>query len=188
MTDVRPLVFVAAAVTGLAVVGPLPTWSGLAHHTALPPLDLFADVRVLLAEAPSYPWFVVGLVAAIAVRTLVLAAILGALHRAGLTRIATFYAVALVPALVAGALGFAGVAAVYSLFLWIGAAVALVTVLAIGPGPWRGPPTRLYRPARAAIAGYLVALLVVSLGSAQGSDATRVALGASAPDDEGPPP
>jgi hypothetical protein len=177
VTDVRPLVVVAAVVTGLAVTGALPTWSGLAHHTALPPLDLFADVRVLLAEAPSYPAFVAGLAAAVAVRTVVLAAVLGALHRPGLARIARFYGLALVPALVAGALGFAGVAAVYSPFLWVGAAVALVTAVALAPGPWQGPPNRLYRPAaRTAVVGYLAALLVVSLGSALGSAAARVAL------------
>jgi hypothetical protein len=176
VTDVRPLVAVAAVVTGLAAVGVLPTWSGLAHQTALPPLDLFADVRVLLAEARSYPSFVAGLVAAVAVRTLVLAAVLGVLHRAGLARCAGFYGVALVPALVAGSLGFAGVAAVYSLFLWAGAAVALVTAVAMGPVPWK-PPARWHRPgARVAVAGYLAALMVVSLGSALGSPAARVAL------------
>jgi hypothetical protein len=176
VTDVRPLVVVAAAVTLLVVVGALPAWAGLAHHTALPPLDLFADVRVLLAEAPSYPWFVAGLAASVAARTLVLAAVLGALHRPGLARIAKFYAVALVPALVSGALGFAGVAAVYSTFLWIGVAVALVAAVAMGPRPWR-PPARWDRPgARAAVAAYLVALLVVSLGSALGSTVARVAL------------
>lgn len=178
MTDNRPLVVVAAAVSALAAVGLLPSGPGLAHHVALPPLDLFADVRVLLAEAPSYPWFVAGLVVSVAARSVVMAAMLGALHGDGVARAAAFYGAALVPALVAGSLGFAGVAAVYSLFLWIGVAVALVVAVVMGPMPWRGtPPRRWYRRgARVAVAGYLGALLVVSLGSAGGSGLVRVGL------------
>ena len=37
----------------------------LAHEVALPPLDFFADVRVLMARASSIPLFVIGVVAAL---------------------------------------------------------------------------------------------------------------------------
>lgn len=170
--DLRPLAVVAAAVSVLAVGGALPVWAGLAHHVALPPLDLAADVRVLLAEAPSYPAFAAGLAVAVAARAVVLAAVLGALDRAGLRRGLAFYGVALVPALAAGVLGFSGVAAVYALFLWAGAALALTTALALGPVPWAGRGG----DGRPVVLAYLGGLLVVSLASTLAGAALQVAL------------
>ena len=172
--DHLPLVAVAAAVTGLVAAGALPAWAGLAHHVALPPLDLFADVRVLLAEAPSYPWFVVGLVASVALRSLALAVMLGSLDRPAMARTAAFYGAAVVPALVAGVLGFAAVAVVYALFLWTAVGLAVAAVLALGPLPWRG--WRWHAGARWVVVGYLAALLVVSLASALGTDLVQVGL------------
>lgn len=164
----------AAAVTGLVAVGALPAWAGLAHHVALPPLDLFADVRVLLAEAPSYPRFVAGLVASVALRSLVLAAMLGSLDRRGMACSLALYGAAVAPALVAGVLGFAGVAVVYAVFLWAAVGLAAAAVLALGPLPWRG---WRWRPgARWVVVGYLAALLVVSLASALGTRFVQVGL------------
>lgn len=164
--DVRPLAIVAAALTVLGAAGVVPVWAGVPHHVALPPLDLFADVRVLLAEAPSLPSFLAGLAAVITLRSIVLAAMLRSLDRAGLARAARFYGTALPIALMAGGLGFAGVAAVYSLFLWAGITVAVVAALLLGPRPWQ--PSG--RPGRGAgrVAAYLGALLVLSLLSALG--------------------
>ena len=42
-------------------VGWLPSWAGAVHLAALPPLDVAADLRLLLARAPSHPVFAVGL-------------------------------------------------------------------------------------------------------------------------------
>ncbi|HEX6237822.1 MAG TPA: alpha/beta fold hydrolase [Acidimicrobiales bacterium] len=171
--DLRPLVALTVAVTVLGWLDVVPVWAGLPHHVALPPLDLFADVRVLLAEAPSYPWFAAWLLAALAVRSVVLAAMLRALGRAGVVRSLRFYAVALPVALLAGTPTFAGVAAVYSPLLWVGVGVALVAVLVAAPIAWRGP--RRPRGGRLTVAGYVVVLLVVSLVSALGSGQVQLA-------------
>lgn len=185
--DPRPLVAVAAAVTVLGVVDVVPVWAGLPHHVALPPLDLFADVRVLLAEASSYPWFVADLLVVLAVRTVVLAAMLRAVDRAGIMRSLRFYALATPVALVAGTLSYAGVAAVYSSFLWAATGVSIVSLVVVGPIAWRPPPeevgsdrspgrSRTARPGdgRLGVVGYLGALLGVSLVSALGGTAVQV--------------
>ncbi|HEX6426003.1 MAG TPA: hypothetical protein VFZ79_21100 [Acidimicrobiales bacterium] len=171
--DLRPLVGVAAAVTVLAAAGAVPAWPGLAHHVALPPLDLFADVRVLLAEAPSYPSFVSGLVASLVLRSVVLAAMLGALGRQGMARGLAFYGASLVPALVAGVLGFSGVVVLYALFLWAAVVVAVAAVVVLGPLPWRGWRCS---GARQVVVAYLVALLAVSLASSAGARPAQVGL------------
>jgi hypothetical protein len=179
LPDVRPLLAAAAAVSVLGALGVLPSWAGLPHHTALPPLDLFADVRVLLAEAPSYPAFAASLIAVVGLRALVLAAALRALDRGGLGRSLRFYAAALPFALVAGALGFAGVAAVYSVFLWIAAGVSIVALAVAGPKPWRRPARRDPRqtlPELLLVVGYLGGLLVISLLAHLGNAALQLAL------------
>jgi hypothetical protein len=171
--DARPLLAVAAAVSLSGAVGAVPMWAGLPHHTALPPLDLAADVRVLLAEAPSYPWFGFGVLAVLGLRATVLAAVLRALDRDGLGWAVRFYALALGPALVAGALGYAGVAALYSPFLWTGAAVSVIAVVVLGPLPWRRLGTGGW--GRRRLIAYLVALLTISLVSALGGPVVQTA-------------
>jgi hypothetical protein len=171
--DARPLLAVAAAVSLLGAAGAIPVWAGLPHHTALPPLDLAADVRVLLAEAPSYPWFVLGLLAVVGLRAAVLTAVLRALDGGGLAWAVRFYALALGPALVAGALGYAGVAALYSPFLWTGAAVSVIAVIVLGPLPWRRLGAGGWRRRR--LTGYLAALLAISLVSALGGPVVQTA-------------
>jgi hypothetical protein len=130
-----PLVLVAVVSTGLALAGVLPRWPGLAHVVALPPLDLFADVRVLVATAPSPLLFVVGLLLSIGVRTAVLAAMLGSFrqHRGFALR---FYLAALVPALLAAGLDFSGRSVLYGYLVWGGLLVTLVTLLVLAPVPW----------------------------------------------------
>lgn len=169
--DLRPLAVPVALVTALSAANVIPVWPGSAHLVALPPLDLFADVRVLLAEAPSYPAFLAGLVLVIGVRAAVLAAMLRALHGPGLLRAVRFYVFALPVALVAGGLAFAGVAAVYATFLWIGVAVTLVTALVVAPRPWRDGGTP---PGALQTLAYLAALLVVSLVSSLGGTGVRL--------------
>lgn len=171
--DVRPLAVVAAAVTVSAAAGVLPVWPGTLHHLALPPLDLFADVRVLAARSPSYAWFVTGLALVLAARVIVLAAMLRALDRAGMVRALRFYAPALPVALVAAGFAYSGVAAVYSNFVWIGAVVALGTAATVAWRPWRsgGPLAGTSR-----VVAYEAGLLALSLLSVLGGPAVRVGL------------
>lgn len=51
--DPRAFIALAGVVSAATVVGLLPAWARTPHHAALPPLGLFADIRVLLAQAPS---------------------------------------------------------------------------------------------------------------------------------------
>ncbi|HVM18915.1 MAG TPA: hypothetical protein VM307_03035, partial [Egibacteraceae bacterium] len=67
----------AAAVTVLTAAGVLPQWPGVLHLVALPPLDVFADTRLLVTRAPSYGWFAGGLVVSAAVRITVWALLAG---------------------------------------------------------------------------------------------------------------
>ena len=191
--------------SALGLLDVVPIWVGLAHHTALPPLDLFADVRVLLAEAPSYPWFAVSLLIVVLVRAALLAAVVASLRpdrgnpaprgeavgvsrvspsphdhpwwrppRAAVVGALRFYGLALPLALVAGALGFASVAAVYAWFLWIGVGVATIALVGLGPVPW--PRGEQAGRRRLRVLVYLFGLLVISFISAVGNTAIRVAL------------
>lgn len=63
-----PLGGLALVVIVLAGTGVLPLWSGLVHLVALPPLGLFTDLRLLLAEPASWPAAVGWLALAAAVR------------------------------------------------------------------------------------------------------------------------
>ena len=106
MNEVRrwaPLAGLAAVVIGLAGADVLPRWPGLVHEVGLPPLDLLADVRVLTAKARSPFVFALGLAVSVAVRSIVLALLLG-WSRARLTFALRFYAAALVPALLSAGL------------------------------------------------------------------------------------
>lgn len=160
MNEVRrwaPLAGLVAVVMGLAGAGVLPRWSGLVYQVGLPPLDLLADVRVLTAEAGSPVVFVLGLAASVAVRSIVLALLLG-WSRARLTFALRFYAAALAPALLAAALDFSGRAVLYAYLAWAGAGVLVLTSVALAPAPWTGT-TRL----RAAIGEALLAGLRIGV-------------------------
>lgn len=63
-----PLAVVAVVVTVLAAMNVLPPWPGLPHLVALPPVDLFADLRVLLTQATSGSAFVLLLALVLTVR------------------------------------------------------------------------------------------------------------------------
>jgi hypothetical protein len=116
----------AAGVVVAALVGVLPRWPGLAHEVALPPLDFFADVRVLMARAPSTPLFAVGVGAALVARAALLAAVLGFTRRRFGFAV-RFYLAALVPAVAASGLDFSGRAILYAYLIWAGLLIALLT-------------------------------------------------------------
>ncbi len=112
-TQKPAILAVATAVTLLTATGVLPRWPGLVHLVALPPLDLFADLRLLEARASSYLVFGVGLAISLGLRSSVLALTLGGLNRKRLGLALRFYVVALIPAVVAGGFQFSALATLY---------------------------------------------------------------------------
>lgn len=183
-----PLAVLAAALALLAGVGVLPRWGGLTHLVALPPLDLFADVRLLVAAAPSYPWLIAGVAASLAVRTAVLAVLLGGLRR-NARLAATVYAVALLPALLAAIVQFSGQAGLYARIFWPGPMLAAVALAILGPVAWHG--TDRFRTAIArtfrhglrvdVVAPYAIALVALgAVGQAGGGTTALLATPASA--------
>lgn len=137
-----PLAALAAATVLLGAVEILPRWPGLVHAVALPPLDIAFDVRVLVARVSSYPLFAIGALVSLTVRSLILAALLGALgfdepFRDRLRRTAGLYLVAWIPATLAAGFSFAALAALYHWYFWVGLAV-LMTSTAVMPVLFRG--------------------------------------------------
>lgn len=132
-----PLAALATLVTALALVEVLPRWPGLGHQVALPPLDLFADIRVLVAEAPSPGVFVVGLAAALAVRVTVLALLLRpSARRVGFAL--CFYLVAMPLGILAAALDASARAMLYAYVHWAGLLATLGAFVALAAAPWVG--------------------------------------------------
>jgi hypothetical protein len=123
-----------AAVGFLALVGILPRWPGLVAEVGLPPLDQVADMRVLLARAPSPGIFALGVILDVLVRGLLLAWATG-----GTRRVAAafrFVIASLLPAWVAAELSYSAQAILYSLLAWAGVAVCLLALLGMGTVPW----------------------------------------------------
>jgi hypothetical protein len=115
------------AVTVLGAVGALPRWPGLLHLVALPPLDLAADLRWLLARATGYPTFGLGVVTVVVVRTTILALVLGGPSRPRWRLALSLYLVVLLPLLLAAQLDFVAHAALYSRL--VGGALALLAIV-----------------------------------------------------------
>lgn len=137
-----PLAAVASVVVLLAVLGVLPVWSGLPHLVAVPPLDLYTDLRVLLTRARSLPEFAGLLILVFGARTAVLALMLGGLSRRRIGFAATCYASVALPLFVAAQFNYVSFAVLYGRVFWITVAgVALVVVLGAAV-PWQGS-TRL---------------------------------------------
>ena len=174
-------VLLTLVVTVLGAFGVLPRWPGLVQEVALPPLDLFADLRVLMAVSPSYPVFALGVAAAVVVRSAVLAGLAGDGSRGAFLEALQFYGTALVPGLLAAGFEFSGAAALYHWYLWIGMGIALVAMLVMAPGPWRiGDGRKEETPSRAGqlatVAGYLVALFALGAVASVGGKAASVGL------------
>jgi hypothetical protein len=140
--DPRPLGAVAAAVTLAATTGLLPRWSGLVHLVALPPLDIVADLGVLLVHAPSYPWFVAGALVSFAVRVVVLAGLTGGISRGHLVRAACFLAIVWPFALITAGVRYSAPAVLFYLLFWIGLLLTLVLVALTAAVPFQ-PVVRL---------------------------------------------
>jgi hypothetical protein len=168
-------------VTLLATLGVLPRWPGLLHRVALPPLDLAADLRWLLARATGWPSFLAGLAGVLAVRITVLALLLGGRSRPRWRLAAGVHAVALPPLLLAAQLDFVAHAALYSRLFGVAVGiVAVVAVLLVG-AVWSGEdrlgaavPANLRAGLHAVtVVGYAAVLLGLgALASAAGPAAT----------------
>lgn len=174
----------AVVVTGIVaatLLGLLPRWPGLAHEVALPPLDFFADVRVLMARTRSTPLFAVGVVAALVARAALLATITGFTRRRFGFAL-RLYLAALAPALLAAGLDFSGRAILYAYLIWAGLLVAVATFGALGATPWVGrdalhvalAEARRRRFRLGTLALYLVALAIVGLVWRRPGEASQV--------------
>jgi hypothetical protein len=171
------------AVTVLAAVGVVPRWPGVVHLVALPPLDLAADLRWLLARATGWPSFLLGTAAAVTVRVLVLAVVLGG-RRPRLRLAAGLYLVAGPPLLLAAQLDFVAHAALYSRLVGAALVVLLLVAVPLLPAPWTGTD-RLWTALRRGgqdgfrlptVAAYAVVLLAVGALAELLGPATSVAL------------
>jgi len=127
-----------AAVALLVGLGVLPAWAGVVHLVALPPLDVFADLRLVLTTAPDYPTLALGLVASAGLRVLLVALLAGEHWRPAWRLAASVYAVAVVPALVAAQLNFVAHAALYSRVFWAAVVLTGVVVALLAAAVWTG--------------------------------------------------
>lgn len=124
----------------LAATGTIPTWPGLIHLVALPPLDQFTDLRLLLSRASSWPVFLALLAVVTAVRVVLMAWLLGGLDTRRLRFAAVFYTVAFGPVLLAAFADAAAFAVLYSRLFWPAVALIGVLIFTLGPVPWQGRP------------------------------------------------
>ncbi len=133
---VAAYVTLVALVTLGVAVGAVPRWSGSLHLVALPPLDLAADARWLVARATSWPVAVVGAAASFGVRVAILALLIDP-ERPRWRFAAIFISVAWLPVVLAAQLDFVARAALYSRLF--GASLILLTTafFLLAATPWR---------------------------------------------------
>jgi hypothetical protein len=171
----------ATVVELLALTGVVPASPWLTHEVALPPLDLTADLGVLLGRASSPWWFGTGLVLAVCGRALILTVMLGSRRWWGLAL--RFELMVLVPSFLAAELATAGQMILYSALFWAGMAVAVLCLVVFAHLPWRTPP-RLGRATLAGLArgvraptvvAYLLALTVLDAFVRAGGDDAALA-------------
>lgn len=142
-----------AAVVALATADVLPRWPGLLHLVALPPLDLVGDLGVLLAFAPDWPVFLLGTAVSLAVRSAVLALLLGGLTKARFLGALRFYALVAPFAFVAAAMLYGARAVLFYALFWLGALLTVGLLLLTAATPWQRPEQLRSRFAAAARSG-----------------------------------
>ncbi|GAB3228143.1 hypothetical protein GCM10027447_19970 [Glycomyces halotolerans] len=133
-----PLGVVAVAVIVAEGAGLLPRWPGLTHLVALPPLDLFADMRLLLAMSVSWPAFIAAAAGLFSMRVVTLAVLLGGPSRERLRFAAAYYGALWLPMLAAALADFVGHALVFARMFWPAVAAVAVLALMTAALPWRG--------------------------------------------------
>ncbi|TCN55990.1 hypothetical protein EV641_103338 [Rhodococcus sp. SMB37] len=153
-----PFAATTVLVVLLAWTGVIPTWPGLVHLVALPPLDMFADLRVLLVATDSWPQFLFLLTVVGACRIALLAWLMGGIHRWRLAL--TFYAIAFAPIALAAFSATASYAVLYSRIFWPAVTLIAAMVLIFGPVPWQGADTLLSSMALAWRRGLRVEVMI----------------------------
>ncbi|MGZ4618352.1 MAG: hypothetical protein ACXV3F_06430, partial [Frankiaceae bacterium] len=136
-----PLVVVTLFVVAVGALDVLPRWPGLPDLVALPPLDLMTDIRVLLALAPGWVVFGIGLPAALAVRVVLLSWLLGGPDRDRLLFALRFYLLAAVPAFAAAGLLYVASVTLFAALFWAGALITLIVLLPLAALPWMRRPS-----------------------------------------------
>ncbi|GAA4476770.1 hypothetical protein GCM10023190_14950 [Enteractinococcus fodinae] len=133
-----PLAALTVAVMLLMGTGVLPDWPGLVHLVALPPLDLYTDLRLIVVQATSWPVALLTLLGIVAVRVTMIAYIVGAVTRRNLGLAVRFYGVVSFPLLVAAF--FMGVASAMPVarFFWGALAIVALTAVLTMALPWHG--------------------------------------------------
>ena len=136
-----PLVLVTVVVVAVGALNVLPRWPGLPDLVALPPLDLMTDFRVLLALAPGWVVFGIGLPAALAVRVVLLSWLLGGPDRDRLLFALRFYLLAAVPAFAAAGLFYVASVTLFAALFWAGVLITLIVLMPLAALPWMRRPT-----------------------------------------------
>jgi hypothetical protein len=166
-----------AGVVGLLTIatatGLVPRWPGALHLVALPPLDLAADLRWLLARAPSWPVGLAGWALLAGVRITVLALLAATSDGPRWRLAATTYAVATPLVLLAAQLDFVAHAALYSRLFGVALGLLGTAFLLFAAAPFAGGGQHRWRPSwrRSAGAGFRVtdlagyAVVLVGLGA-----------------------
>lgn len=127
----------AAAVVVLAAAGVLPRWPGLLHLVALPPLDLVGDLGLLLVVTTGWPTFALGVAVSIAVRSVLLALLLGGLTRARFLLALRFYLTVAPLSFVAAGFLYSAAAVLYFGLFWLGLIAALLVLALTAAAPWQ---------------------------------------------------
>jgi hypothetical protein len=135
-----PLALLTVVVTVLVAIGVLPEWPGIVQTVGLAPLDVNTDLRMLFVGAPSYPIFVGLLVVSLAIRSVVLAAMMGRLSWSGVWFALRFYLVTLPLGILSAAAFFASPATLFYLLFWIGFVLLLVQMCLFAAAPWASEP------------------------------------------------
>lgn len=156
-----PLVALALGGAGAVVTRILPAWTGALGLVALPPLDLFGDVRLIVTEATTVPRAAAMTVVSLGLRSAVMAVMLGGLSRTNVRRAILFYAVLLIPAALHAGVAFAAGASLYHGLFWIGLAIAMIAAVIAAPLPWSND--RRNQPDRLVVLGYLLAFMILGL-------------------------
>jgi hypothetical protein len=152
-----------AGVVGLLTIatatGLVPRWPGALHLVALPPLDLAADLRWLLARAPSWPVGLAVLALLAGVRITVLASLAATSDGPRWRLAATTYAVATPLVLLAAQLDFVAHAALYSRLFGVALGLLATAFLLFAAAPFAAGEQHRWWPAwrRSAGAGFRVA-------------------------------
>ena len=140
---VRLVVYLVVLTGGVLVaagLGVFPWWPTIIQAVALPPFDLFHDIRVFMGESVSYPGFVLSVLIATALRAAALSWLLAGTNRRRYVQtlrfVLKFYAIALPGMLLAAGASFAGGATLYFGFFWAGMLIAALVFVLMAPMPW----------------------------------------------------